>query len=199
MALEELTPAERGLTRIEKWCIVLKFLLPFDKKRLIFIKPLSPHCLTRAAGTVGGRPARRVAAATQLATAAPSANTKTGRSTITSVVKACRGCREAAVSLWAPPPPPPPPQHHPARLPLTRRALLQDRCPWWGRVASQQGLAAAVEVFLPAPRRAVPAVPLAPQLQLPPPYWMPPPADPCPSPSLLHTVASVPTLHTKPN
>lgn len=53
----------------------------------------------KAAGTAGGKPVRHAVAATQLATAAPSANTKTGRNTTMSVVKACRGCQGAAVSL----------------------------------------------------------------------------------------------------
>lgn len=122
----------------------------------------------KAAGTAGGKPVRRAAAATRLATAAPSANTKTGRSTTMSVVKACKGCQGA---------PPPPPQCPPVRLPPTRRAPLQEPCPWQARVVLWEGLAAAVEVCLRVPRRAAPAVPLAPQLQPPPPCWMPLLAD----------------------
>lgn len=154
----------------------------FGTKRDLFF--ISPHCLTRAAGTAGGKPVRRAVAATQLVTAAPSANTKTGRSTTMSVVRACRGCQGAVVSPWAPPPPRPPlaPPHLPARHPLTRRAPLQDPCLWRSKAASREGLAAAVPVSLPAPRRAVPAVPLAPQPQPPLPYWMPPHADVRPQP-----------------
>lgn len=55
-------------------------------------------CSRRAAGTAGGRRARRAAAATPRATAAPSASTRIGRSTTTSAGRLCRGCR-------APPPP----------------------------------------------------------------------------------------------
>lgn len=125
---------------------------------------------------------RRAAAATQLVTAAPSANTKTGRSTTTSAARACRGCRGPAASPWAPPPPrpPPAPRHLPAHHPLTRRAPLRDPCLWRSRAASREGLVAAVS--LPARRRAVPAVPLAPQPQPPLPYWTPPPADVRPQP-----------------
>lgn len=144
----------------------------------------------KAAGTAGGRPVRRAAAATRLAIAVPSANTKTGKSTTTSVVRACRGCQGAAVSLWAPPPQRPPP---------TRRALLQDPCPWQDRAVLWQGPAAAAEVSLRAPRRAVPAVPLAPRLRPPPPSWRPPLADARPL-SLVpsrHTDATVPSLQHK--
>lgn len=146
------------------------------KRDLFFI---SPHCLTRAAGTAGGKPVRRAAAATQLVTAAPSANTKTGRSTITSAVRACRGFRGAAAFPWAPPPPRPPlaPRHLPARHPLIRRAPLRDPCLWRSRATSREGLVAAVPASRPAPRRAVPAVPLAPQPQPPLLYWTPPHAD----------------------
>lgn len=154
----------------------------FGTKRDLFF--ISAHCLTRAAGTAGGKPVRRAAAATQLVTAAPSANTKTGRSTTTSAVRACRGCRGAVVSPWAPPPPRPPlaPRHLPARHPLTRRAPLRDPCLWRSRAAWREGLAVAVPVSPPARRRAVPAVPLAPQPQPPLPYWTPPHADVRPRP-----------------
>lgn len=47
----------------------------------------APH---RAAGTAGGRPVRPAAAAMRRATAAPSASTRTGRSTTTCVARACR-------------------------------------------------------------------------------------------------------------
>lgn len=122
---------------------------------------------------------RRAAAATQLVTAAPSANTKTGRSTTTSAVRACRGCRGALATPWAPLPlhPPLAPWHLPARHPLTRSAPPRDPCLWRSRAASREGPVAAVPVYLPARRRAVPAVPLVPQPQPPLPYWMPPRAD----------------------
>lgn len=135
-----------------------------ETKRLIFIKPLSSHCLPRAAGTAGGKPARRAAAATLLATVAPSVSTKTGSATTMSADRVCRAYRAAAVC--------PCPQPPPARPPPTQRALLQDPCPvWW------EELAEAVEVFLPAPKRAAPAVPPGPRLQPPPLSWMLLPAD----------------------
>lgn len=151
---------------------------PGIQRRLNFINPLWHYCLTRAAGTAGGRPARHAVAATQLATAAPFANTKTGKSTTTSVVKAYRDCQGAVLCLWEPHPLPPLPHQHPL-VPLqhTLRALLQGPCPWQARAVSQEGLAVAVAVSLPAPRRAAPAVSLDLQLQLPLPYWMPPLAD----------------------
>lgn len=174
-----------------------KISLFLGTKRDLFF--LSPHCLTRAAGTAGGKPVRRAAAATQLVTAAPSANTKTGRSTTTSAVRACRGCRGAAAAAapWAPPlpRPPPAPRRLPARHPLTRRAPLRDPCLWRCRAASREGLAAAVPASLPARRRAVPAVPLAPRPQPPLRYWTPPHADVRPRPAL-HTDVTVPiALH----
>lgn len=169
----------------------------FGTKRDLFF--LSPHCLTRAAGTAGGKPVRRAAAATQLVTAAPSANTKTGRSTTTSAVRACRGAA-AVAPPWAPLPPRPPraPRHLPAHHRLTRRAPLQDPCLWRSRAASREGLVVAVPVSLPARRRAVPAVPLAPQPQPPLRYWTPPHADVRPPPGL-HTDVTVPMLYIKPN
>lgn len=54
----------------------------------------------RAAGTADAKRARPAVAATPLATAAPSANTRIGRSITTSAGRLCKGCR--------PPPPPPP-------------------------------------------------------------------------------------------
>lgn len=88
------------------------------RKKLIFINPLSPHCLTRAAGIAGGKPVRRAAAATRRATAAPSASIRTGRSTIMSAVKPSRpssssskpaSSREASPGQRPPPPSAPPP------------------------------------------------------------------------------------------
>lgn len=175
-----------------------KISLFWGTKRDLFF--LSPHCLTRAAGTAGGKPVRRAAAATQLVTAAPSANTKTGRSTTTSAVRGCLGCRGVAAvagSPWAPPlpRPPPAPRRLPARHPLTRRAPLRDPCLWRCRAASREGQGAAVPASLPARRRAVPAVPLAPRPQPPLRYWTPPHADVRPRPAL-HTDVTVPiALH----
>lgn len=125
----------------------------------------SSHCLSRAAGTVDARPVRRAAAATQRATAAPSASTKTGRSTTTSVARVCRASPGAAVFLWAPPPP-----AHPLH---TQRAppLVHSPCPARPAVV---GEAVSPGVL----RRLAPAVPHAPPPQRPLHCWTPPLADP---------------------
>ena len=145
--------------------------------------PLSPHCPSRAAGTVGARPARRVAAVTPRATAAPSASTRTGRSTTTCVARACRASREAALSRWAPPPPPPP-QPTPERPPPTVRAPPRAPSLWWVRAPCRPSPS--------APKRAAPAAPRDPRPPRPPHCSTPPHADtelralPLTSPDLDH-------------
>lgn len=106
-----------------------------------------PNCrlsplMSRAAGTVGARLARRAAAATRRGTAAPSASTRIGRSTTTYAAKACRaprplpmGCRVLPMPprlVWAPVcPRAPPVQASPAPRSLLAPAL---QAPWtWRR------------------------------------------------------------------
>lgn len=91
---------------------------------------LPPSPQSRAAGTVGARPARHAAAAMQHATAAPSASTRTGRSTTTCAARVCRAprpwwltrCLDSPMPLpaWAPACPRAPP----APVKLAPRGLL---------------------------------------------------------------------------
>lgn len=97
----------------------------------------------RAAGTAGARPARRAVAAMRPATAAPSASTRTGRSTTTCAARACKAPRPPLTQgqdsptppAWAPacprPPPPAParraPRGPPAPGPLGRPARWTPR------------------------------------------------------------------------
>lgn len=101
-----------------------RHLISFKFKNINTMFPRSQcYLFCRAAGIVGAKRARPAAAATRHVTAVPSANTRTGKSTITYAVRLCRrNSRER-------PPPPSAPQPPPAAEPAAPQTRPQPPPP----------------------------------------------------------------------